>query len=121
VPFDGTEFDNALFKIINQVRLLSTSSSSVMASGFFCFYRKELFKKLKGFNEKLAYCEDYDLAKRAAKHGRFVLLNKEIKMSVRRYKAKGYLCYVLPILYYNLTGTVPRDLFELEPVRDVKQ
>jgi glycosyltransferase involved in cell wall biosynthesis len=116
-PFDGNKFDKSLFKIINQLRLISANTPNVLASGFFCFYRKKIFDKLKGFNTKLAYCEDYDLAKRASRYGKFVLLNKEVKMSVRRYKSKGYLCYVLPILYYNATGTAPKELFKFEPVR----
>lgn len=66
------------------------------AGGFCIFIKKELFKKINGFNEKMLLCEDHDLVKRASKFGKFDTIKSiYINCDVRRIEKEG----VFSIIY----------------------
>jgi len=61
-----------------------------VAHGFIMIVKKDIFKSLQGFNEKLVLGEDFDLATRIGKKGKFkVFSDLYIKVSVRRFKKEG--------------------------------
>ncbi len=54
--------------------------------------RREIFEKMKGFNEELAAGEDFDLFKRIRKHGKILFTNKiNVYESPRRFRKLGYM------------------------------
>ncbi|MBN1160137.1 MAG: glycosyltransferase [Candidatus Diapherotrites archaeon] len=68
-----------------------------------CFYTKELFNKLGGFNEEFPYMEDLDLSWRAGKHGNFKVLNSTVKTSDRRLQQnfiKHYIFHIASSVYF---------------------
>lgn len=61
-----------------------------VAHGFIMIIRADVFKKLKGFDEKLEIGEDFDLAMRVGKEGRFkVIPQTHVQVSVRRFQSEG--------------------------------
>jgi len=59
--------------------------------GEFLAVKREVFLKVRGFNEKLPCIEDHDLALRLSKVGRVVFLkNLTVYESMRRFRKKGF-------------------------------
>ncbi len=60
------------------------------------FIRKDLFKKIKGFDEKVNIGEDTQLLHKAKKYGRIKIIKDEyIKTSMRRFEKQGYFKTIL--------------------------
>ena len=79
--------------------------------------KKELFEKLKGFDESITLAEDHDLARRAKKIGRYgIIRSTKIFVSVRRFTKEGWLKvalkYFLCELYMIFIGPVRSDIFK---------
>lgn len=55
------------------------------------FITRELFKKLKGFDETKLIMEDYDITERARKTGRYKIMNKPVLISARKYENNAWL------------------------------
>jgi glycosyltransferase involved in cell wall biosynthesis len=74
---------NTLIRTVNALGFIMTNGT--------CFaYRKDVFRKVNGFNAKLLTNEDHDLARRVSKFGRFGFLNNVIvHTSKRRAKKMG--------------------------------
>ncbi len=53
------------------------------------FVRKAIFKRLGGFDESLALCEDLDFSRRLRSAGKTVTLGPPIVSSARRFEARG--------------------------------
>ena len=66
-----------------------------MTNGSLFVYRKNLFEKMGGFNEKLLTCEDQDLAIRIGKISRFGMIDVKVLTSSRRIKNFGFWKYFL--------------------------
>lgn len=99
-PLSNNLFDKFLFEIYN-CWTIALSSFSPHSTGASMFVRKEIFKKLQGFNEKIIIGEDHDFAKRAKKYG-FVILPKETYTSVRRIKKDGRINYAFKLAYMGI-------------------
>jgi len=93
----------------NQFVKTSIEVKKPQIAGMCCMYRKDVFEKIGGFDEKLKMFEDLDLSKRIAKHGKIVFVEKTLVLtSPRRMKAwgrtKGPSKYISYYLNYVLTG-----------------
>jgi len=78
---------------------------------------RKLFKKLKGFDEKITLAEDHDLARRAKKLGKYgILKSAKLYVSDRRFKQDGllktYSKYLLCEGHMIFIGPVKKDLFK---------
>lgn len=74
-----------------------------LACGFCIFIKKDIFKKLKGFDKTITLGEDHDLVRRGKKYGKFGILHgPRIKVSVRRLDTEGRLKYILKMVYAAL-------------------
>jgi len=72
-------------------------------TGACIFLRKDIFKKVGGFDEKVIFAEDHEILKRASKY-KFVLLPKEIYTSVRRMEGDGRFRTFARYLYVLFLG-----------------
>lgn len=82
---------------------------SPIAGGWCILSKKELHKKINGFNENIIFSEDIEYVERAGKTGKFRILKKPfVYMSLRRFenegKSKMVLKYILTYLYRTLTA-----------------
>lgn len=78
---------------------------------------RELFERLKGFDEEITLSEDHDLARRAEKLGKFgILRTSKILVSDRRFKKDGLFktCfrYFACELHTVFIGPVKSDIFK---------
>lgn len=81
------------------------------------FITKELFEKVGMFDESIKLAEDHDLAKKAAKKGKFgVIRSQKILVSDRRFVEDGWITtgikYLLCELYILLIGPIKSDIFK---------
>nr|MDO8081661.1 glycosyltransferase [Candidatus Freyarchaeota archaeon] len=98
-PSDGTPFGNAFFKLINLIYRLVYFLGKPHAQTKCCFYRKNVFRSIGGFNKNLIITEDQEMAWRAGKKGKMVCLTTAAAYSsMRREKTVGYIKTVLPWL-----------------------
>ena len=85
------------------------------APGFCIFARRAIHEQIGGFDESITFCEDHDYVQRAAKVGRFGILNVRIPVSIRRSKRDGRLqvaCkYVLAELHLVTVGPIRHNFF----------
>lgn len=114
-PISTKIIDKFLFKTYNGWAYI-ISKISPHGTGACIFIKREIFKKIKGFDERIVLAEDHNLMKRASQHGKFILLPISIKTSVRRLEKDGRLKYTLKLIYagiYRLSGKeIYRDLFK---------
>lgn len=61
------------------------------AAGYTLLVRRDIFNRVKGFNERIRFAEDIEFTRRAALHGRFGILPVPIIVSDRRYIKGGAL------------------------------
>lgn len=78
----------------------------------FMLIKKEVHKKIKGFDESIKFGEDTDYLSRASKFGKFgVLKSKKLLVSPRRFKNDGWLRtslkYVWANIYMFSKGPIP--------------
>ena len=78
---------------------------------------KDIFDKIKGFDETIKMAEDHDLARRAEKLGKYgVLRSTKIFISERRFETDGwlktFLKYILCGLYMIFQGPIRKEIFE---------
>lgn len=112
---DGNWFDRLAYKIYNfwvksTQRFFAFATNAVLV-------KREVFEKIKGFDEEIKIGEDHDLAKRAAKIGRFGFIETEpVLTSTRRFKRDGrfrtYSKYLLVGIYMLFLGPVKTDIFK---------
>jgi glycosyltransferase involved in cell wall biosynthesis len=96
-PSDGTPFGTAFFRLINIVYKLVYFLHMPHAQTKCCFYRKNAFRLLGGFNKNLIISEDQEMAWRAGKIGKVIYLpTTAAYSSMRREKTVGYIQTVLP-------------------------
>ena len=80
---------------------------------------RALFETVGGFDEAIKIAEDHDLARRAAKLGKYGLIKAEkISVSTRRYEKDGFIKThgknLLAELYMIFKGPVRKELFEYQ-------
>ncbi|MBN2100488.1 glycosyltransferase [Candidatus Dojkabacteria bacterium] len=96
---------NAIFTVI----ITTASMFYRITNGNCLFVRADLFKKIKGFNEKVEIAEDFDFGKRAGKYGKYGRLPILVWSSNRRIKAVGFYRYIfiagLTFLFETLNVT----------------
>lgn len=103
-PSDGTPFGNAFFKLINMIYRLVYFIGKPHAQTKCCFYRRDVFRSLGGFNENLIITEDQEMAWRAGKIGKMIYLTTTAAYSsTRREKTLGYMKTLIKWLknYFN--------------------
>lgn len=113
-PSDGTPFGNAFFNFINMLYRLVYFFDKPHAQTKCCFYRKNVFRSIGGFNKNLIITEDQEIAWRAGKKGKMVCLkNVNAYSSMRREKTVGYIKTVIPwlinyisVLFFKKSGQV---------------
>jgi len=114
-PIGGTLWDKFSHAFYNRyVRLWG--SRFAHAPGFCIFVKKDLHKKIGGFDESIVFCEDHEYALRASKKGVFGFINGvSVPVSVRRMNKDGRLeiaiKYILAELYLFFVGPIRGDKF----------
>jgi len=90
-PISEKLVDEIIYWVHNRVFMEAIKHICPGAVGTFIYVKKSIFKKIHGFDEKLHFGEDFDLAKRIYDLGyKYVLLkNPEIRVSVRRFDKEG--------------------------------
>ncbi len=111
----GNGFDKFAYRIynfwVNSIqKFFPYATNSVLA-------RREIHKKISGFDEEIKIAEDHDYAKRAAKVGKFGFIKTEpVLTSTRRFEKDGrfktYSKYILCGVYMAIFGPVKKDIFK---------
>lgn len=86
------------------------------APGFCILARRDLHKKIHGFDEQVTFCEDHDYARRATKFGRFGILKSiKIPVSIRRLDRDGRMKiaikYLLAEFHLAFLGPIRHNRF----------
>ena len=116
LPMSEKLVDKFLHGVFNRYMKL-VQGFSPHAPGFCVFVRRDIFKKLKGFNEEITLAEDHEFTKRAKKICNYgILKSYKIPVSVRRFdrdgRAKIAAQYALCELYMWTRGAVKSDIFK---------
>jgi glycosyltransferase involved in cell wall biosynthesis len=79
--------------------------------------KKEVFEKVKGFDEEIKFAEDHNLVRRVSKIGRFgIIKSVKIPASLRRFEKDGwvltYFRYILAELYMVFIGDIKKEMFK---------
>lgn len=117
VPRSKKISDHVIFALFNFWIYITQFFYPNAAFGIFC--KKDLHRKIKGFNESISLSEDMDYAKRAARHGKFrILTNVKNYASVRRFEEEGRLRLIVKLFlsgcYRLLFGEIKTDVFKYE-------
>ena len=82
---------NILYDLTNIFAWFLIKCGLIVTTGSCFIYRKNMFEKAGGFDEKLCTAEDHDLAKRISKIARFEMFNDlTINTSARRANRMGF-------------------------------
>lgn len=92
----GKELDRLYFDFWNKLTKLFQYSLTPFAGGWCIFVKKELHKKINGFDERITLGEDSDYIQRLVKYSLFrvkfrVLKSVKINVSTRRLEKEGHL------------------------------
>lgn len=111
----GNWFDKLAYKIYNfwtklTQNFLAHATNAVLV-------KKEIFEKIKGFDEEIKIGEDHDFARRASKVSKFGFIEIEpVLTSTRRFERDGrlktYLKYLLAGIYMFFFGPIKKDIFK---------
>lgn len=89
VPISHKTIDKMIYKGYNRFASV-TQYFYPHSAGFCIFCRKDVFKKINGFNEKIMLAEDLDFVKRCGKVSKFRILSSiAILSDVRRLNKEG--------------------------------
>lgn len=99
-PFSENWFDKTFYPLINFLGFELSLKFFPLSTTANLFVRKKIFKRLKGFDEKMSVSEDNDFARRVLKAGlRYkVLRSPKIFFSTRRFKKEGRAGYIFTCL-----------------------
>ncbi|MBI2523565.1 glycosyltransferase [Candidatus Woesearchaeota archaeon] len=114
-PLSNKAIDNIVFAFFNFWICIAQFFYPNAAFGIFC--KKDLHRKIKGFDETIKLSEDMDYAKRAGKYGRFrILKGVKIYASVRRFEEEGRLGLIVKLFlsgcYRLLFGEIKTNMFK---------
>ena len=92
LPLSEKLRDFIVYWFIFRLEKIALKFNLAYVGGLFCAYRKNIFERVGGFDEKLIACEDYDLSKKISKYGKIIQLDKPLVLvSTRRVKKWGFL------------------------------
>ncbi len=102
-PDPVSTIDHAIYGFYNTYTL-ATEQLLPHAMGACILVKRELFERLKGFDETVSFAEDHDFARRAVAAGaRFgVMRRHKLPVSVRRFVKDGRFGFALKCLYTEL-------------------
>ena len=107
-PLSNKYFDKIFFKAYDYWSILM-SRVSPHCAGCGIFARKDIFNKIKGFNENIAFAENHDFVRRARRYG-FIILPVPIYTSVRRMDSEGRAKFVLKYIYSGLYRLLYKEI-----------
>jgi len=115
-PLNANAFERMLFNFFYNypVRLMVR----LFPFGAMIFLvKKEVHRKIGGFNQEVVFLEDTDYVRRLAKNGRYGFLSSvSVLVSDRRFQKDGwvktYLKVILGNIYTILFGPIKRDIFK---------
>src|SRR3989338_2517574 len=117
-PDSDKSIDQVMIVFSNLGIELAKSINKPFSGGYNTIVRKDVFVKLKGFNDKLFIGEDHDFAIRAFKMGIDICILKEprIIMSLRRLRSEGTITtlrkYAISTSYFILKGPIAKKLID---------
>lgn len=116
-PISDRLIDKIYFNVFNNfVRI--TERISPTLGGCCVLVKRDVHKKIKGFNEGIRLYEEHDYVRRCLKHGKFGMIDRRINTSVRRFDRFGRLkvgaTLVLSNIYKELFGPIKKDIFNYE-------
>lgn len=81
--------------------------------------KKEIFEKVKGFDESIKFAEDHNFVRRIKKIGKFgVIRSAKILSSSRRFEKDGWLLtysrYIIAEFYMIFVGDIKKDIFKYD-------
>jgi len=81
--------------------------------------KKEIFEKVKGFDESIKFAEDHNFVRRIKKIGKFgVIRSAKILSSPRRFEKDGWLLtyfrYIIAEIYMIFVGDIKKDIFKYD-------
>lgn len=113
-PISKKIIDRIYFKIFNTYLKL-TEKISPTIGGCCILIKKEIHKKIKGFDEEIRLLEEHDYVKKCLKHGKFGIINKRINTSVRRFDKFGRINVGITLIaahtYKTIRGPIKKDIF----------
>ena len=114
-PLSKRISDDIMFSLFNFWIYITQSFYPNAAYGIFC--KKDLHRKIKGFDESIRLSEDMDYVKRASKYGKFgIPKSAKIYASVRRFDEEGRLRLIVKLFlsgcYRLLFGEIKTDVFK---------
>jgi glycosyltransferase involved in cell wall biosynthesis len=109
LPLSSNISEFMIYWFYNQFMKASLQTKKPQVAGFCCAYKKEVFKKVGGFDEKLYSYEDFDFSERASKFGRISCVGSTFVMTsprrIRKWgKTKAAMKYLKSYITYLLTG-----------------
>lgn len=117
-PYPGNKISHLFFDAFYNKQTVFFEKFSPHA-GAAILVKKEIFKKLGGYDETIRLAEDHDLAKRAKKITKFGFLKStKVFVSDRRFKQDGWpntiAKYVFCEFHMALIGPIKSDIFKYE-------
>ena len=93
-------------------KILSHGSQAILV-------KKEIFEKVKGFDESIKFAEDHNFVRKIRKIGKFgVIRSVKILSSPRRFEKDGWLLtysrYIIAEFYMIFVGDIKKDLFKYD-------
>jgi glycosyltransferase involved in cell wall biosynthesis len=93
-------------------KILSHGSQAILV-------KKEIFEKVKGFDESIKFAEDHNFVRKARKIGKFgVIRSAKILSSPRRFEKDGWLLtyfrYIIAEIYMIFVGDIKKDIFKYD-------
>jgi len=115
LPINGGIIDKLAFLIFN-FWIHSTQKFYPNATAHGIFIKKELHKKINGFDEKIKLSEDMNYCKKAGKNGKFgILKTTKVFVSTRRFDYYGrfnvFFKLFLSALYRLIFGEIKTNIF----------
>lgn len=117
-PDSKDSIDVFMILLTNLAVEMAKGIGKPFAGGYNTIVKKQVFEKLKGFNDKIKIGEDYDFAIRAGKKRFEITILKEPKliMSLRRLRSEGTLRilrkYAIANFHMLLKGPITESLFD---------
>ena len=96
IPSNVTLKNTFFMMLKNFSNFLTKFFPNLCGSNGIIFIKKDLFKKINGFNEKIKKGEDRNLLVNAKKFSKYLILRSQVIISTRRYDKIGY----LKIIFY---------------------
>ncbi|MAE42196.1 glycosyl transferase family 2 [Candidatus Woesearchaeota archaeon] len=108
--------DKLIHRSVNFFMKINQHRKYPRALGGCLFSSKDIHDKIKGFDESIRLCEDYDYVERANRYGMFRMLRSHpIYVSVRRFEKEGRFNMILKYLAIEIhriiNGPIKKDIF----------